>query len=115
MHKRFSFTKVVTGQCSQGGYDLQVEKWAKKLGLPYIGYPADWGKYGNSAGPIRNQQMLEEERPDMVVAFPGNNGTQDMIKKTIVWGRTNPIKLFMVKACGTITPVPIKKQASLFT
>lgn len=43
-------------------------------------YPADWKKYGNSAGPIRNQQMLDEGKPDLVVAFPGGKGTANMVK-----------------------------------
>jgi len=32
-------------------------------------YPADWDKYGKRAGPIRNNQMLKEGKPDQVVAF----------------------------------------------
>lgn len=44
-------------------------------------YPADWKKYGSRAGPIRNQQMLDEGKPDLVVAFPGGSGTKDMIAR----------------------------------
>lgn len=45
-------------------------------------YPADWNKYGKAAGPIRNQQMLREGKPDMVIAFlaPDSIGTRHMIK-----------------------------------
>lgn len=42
-------------------------------------YPAEWDKYGKAAGPIRNQQMLDEGRPDMVIAFPGGKGTAHMV------------------------------------
>ena len=44
-------------------------------------FPAEWGVHGKSAGPIRNRRMLEEGRPDMVIAFRGPNsrGTQNMI------------------------------------
>ena len=44
-------------------------------------YPADWKKHGKAAGPIRNQQMLDEGKPDIVVAFPGDRGTADMIER----------------------------------
>ena len=44
-------------------------------------YPANWKKYGKGAGPIRNQQMLDEGKPDLVVAFPGNDGTADMVAR----------------------------------
>ncbi len=43
-------------------------------------YPANWDEYGRSAGPIRNQQMLDEGKPDIVIAFPGGRGTAHMIK-----------------------------------
>lgn len=42
-------------------------------------YPADWARFGKSAGYLRNKQMLEEGKPDLVVAFPGGRGTANMI------------------------------------
>lgn len=44
-------------------------------------YPADWNKYPKAAGPIRNQQMLDEGKPNLVVAFPGGRGTADMVRR----------------------------------
>lgn len=46
-------------------------------------YPADWEKYGRKAGPIRNQQMIDEGKPDLVIAFPTekSTGTWDMIRR----------------------------------
>jgi hypothetical protein len=38
----------------------------------------DWKRYGNAAGPIRNQRMLEWG-PDLVVAFAGGTGTAGMV------------------------------------
>ncbi len=38
-------------------------------------------KYGKSAGSIRNQQMIDEGKPDLVVAFPGGFGTKDMVRR----------------------------------
>lgn len=47
----------------------------------YKRFPADWSKYGKAAGPIRNKQMLDEGKPDLVIAFlgPNSRGTQNMI------------------------------------
>lgn len=36
-------------------------------------YPADWTRYGKRAGFLRNQQMLEEGKPDLVLAFYSNS------------------------------------------
>ena len=46
-------------------------------------YPANWKKHGKAAGPIRNQQMLDEGKPDLVLAFWKNKsrGTADMIRR----------------------------------
>lgn len=42
---------------------------------------ADWDGLGRKAGPIRNQRMLDEGKPDLVVAFPGDKGTADMVRR----------------------------------
>lgn len=47
-------------------------------------YPANWHEHGKAAGPIRNQQMLDEGKPEIVVAFsdlPVTTGTSDMVKR----------------------------------
>lgn len=44
-------------------------------------YPAQWSLHGRSAGPRRNQRMLDEGRPDLVLAFPGARGTADLVRR----------------------------------
>lgn len=44
-------------------------------------YHADWDRYGKGAGHIRNQRMLDQSKPDLVLAFPGGRGTRDMIER----------------------------------
>lgn len=61
------------------GADSLARNWAKDNGYLDEAYPADWNKYGKRAGYIRNTQMLNEGKPDLVVAFPGGKGTQMMI------------------------------------
>lgn len=63
------------------GADSLAEKWARANNIPFEGYPADWKQYGRSAGPIRNKQMLDEGKPDVVIAFPGGRGTSNMINQ----------------------------------
>lgn len=65
------------------GADIISRIEAEILGIPVLKFPADWNKYGKSAGPIRNTQMLKEGKPDMVIAFHDNiessKGTKHMV------------------------------------
>lgn len=67
------------------GADTLAVKAARECGLPFREYPAQWERYGRSAGPKRNAQMLEVERPHLVVAFHwdigSSRGTKDMVEK----------------------------------
>lgn len=42
-------------------------------------FKADWETHGRSAGPIRNQKMLTESEPHLIVAFRGGKGTAHMV------------------------------------
>jgi len=61
------------------GADTLANDWAISRKVNVIEYPANWNKYGKSAGPVRNRQMLNTN-PDIIVAFPGGRGTAHMIK-----------------------------------
>jgi hypothetical protein len=56
-------------------------EWACRRGIENIKFHAEWEKLGRKAGPLRNQLMLDEGRPDVVVAFPGGRGTEDMMMR----------------------------------
>lgn len=62
------------------GADRMAGQWANANGVPVRTHPADWNRYGRGAGPIRNMQMLHEERPELVIAFPGGSGTSHMVR-----------------------------------
>lgn len=72
------------------GADSLAAAWAKDCGLDEFGevlaFPADWNKHGVAAGPIRNLKMLLDGKPDLVVAFPGGNGTKNMIQLAQKYG-----------------------------
>jgi hypothetical protein len=63
------------------GADTLAIQYAKKYNNPLKTYPANWDLHGKAAGIIRNQQMLDHEHPDLVVAFPGGRGTADMMRR----------------------------------
>lgn len=63
------------------GADSLAADWALDRDVLCKAYPADWDRDGRAAGPIRNQRMLDEGKPHMVVAFPGGRGTADMIRR----------------------------------
>ena len=79
---------VLAGGCR--GADTLAACAAQACGYPFREFPADWQKFGKAAGPIRNQQMLDEGKPDLVVAFHENleksKGTKDMIRRAIRQG-----------------------------
>ena len=56
--------------CSKGADDM-ADQWARENRVPVEKYPALWDVHGRGAGPIRNQLMVDDAKPDMVLAFPG--------------------------------------------
>lgn len=74
---------VIEGGCR--GADTMARRIARRLNIAVREYPADWGQYGRSAGPIRNQHMLNEGKPELVLAFhpdiKRSKGTADMIRR----------------------------------
>lgn len=64
------------------GADYLAKKWAEANDVSVLEFKANWNKYGKPAGMIRNQQMLDEGNPDIVIAFKGGNGTADMVKRS---------------------------------
>jgi len=63
------------------GADVIAGQIARELGIPTEVYPALWDKYGKRAGFVRNRQMLDEGKPDLVLAFPvgESRGTRMMM------------------------------------
>lgn len=70
---------VIHGGCPTGA-DAFAQEWASPV-VPIEMYAAEWDKHGKAAGPIRNQRMIDEGKPDLVVAFPGGRGTADMVRR----------------------------------
>lgn len=61
------------------GADSLAADWAAYRNVKAQIFRADWENEGRSAGPKRNQRMIDEGKPHMVIAFPGGRGTADMV------------------------------------
>lgn len=73
------FDHVIHGGAAGG--DNIAKEWAAIHKLPVTEYKANWKRYGKRAGPLRNRRMLDEGKPELVVALPGGRGTADMIER----------------------------------
>lgn len=97
------------------GADAQAHVWAVKNGITPKPFPAFWegpcaplcppghrverddgSDYCPLAGHLRNQQMLDEFKPDLVVAFPGGRGTADMVKRAILAQQRGELEVMVV-------------------
>lgn len=76
-------TVVIEGEAR--GADRMAREAAEDSSIPVLKFPAHWERYGAAAGPIRNRQMLDEGKPDMVVAFhndiQNSKGTKNMVEQ----------------------------------
>jgi predicted Rossmann-fold nucleotide-binding protein len=95
-HERHRFTAIIEGGAS--GADAGARTFGEQEGIPVETFPADWSdlshpgaiirtrrdgaRYDATAGHRRNQRMLEEGRPNLVIAFPGGRGTADMVRRS---------------------------------
>lgn len=81
------------------GADTIAEEAALARGAKVEEYRAQWNVLGRGAGPVRNQQMLDEGKPDLVVAFhddlTASKGTFDMVQRAGKAGLT----VYVIGAC----------------
>ena len=81
-------TTIIHGNCR--GADQMAGAAAEALGLKVIKEPALWNTLGKAAGLVRNQDILDEHHPDLVIAFhhdlDQSKGTKDMISRAKLIG-----------------------------
>ena len=98
LHKELPITEVVSGMAT--GADSEGEFWAEDRNIPVARFRAAWErwgvpgavigvrqngmKYNKLAGFDRNQQMADYA--DALIAFPGGNGTADMVARATAKG-----------------------------
>lgn len=88
---------VVVIHGAEDGADRLAGICARGLAHREEPYPAEWGRLGSAAGPIRNTRMLAEGKPDRGLAFGplwmhragspltswSRTGTGDMVSKML--------------------------------
>lgn len=108
LHQREAI--IVTHGANPRGADLYAHEWftlpeqafnrARRRLEPAVEYlaledphPASWELHGKTAGPIRNQEMVDT-KPDIVFAFPTpkSEGTLDCIARA--WLKDIPVYLW---------------------
>ena len=75
----FEATHGQIGRLGHGaarGVDTFSANWSKRAGMEPVPYEADWIRYGDAAGSIRNEEMLDHFKPDVLLVFPGHVGTR---------------------------------------
>ena len=76
----YSLTKpieIVSGMAR--GVDSLAIEFASAIGYSIKTFPADWDKYGKSAGPTRNKQMAEYSDALIAIWDGKSRGTKNMI------------------------------------
>lgn len=68
---------VISGKAK--GADAHGELWAKMNNVPVEEFPADWDKYGKSAGYKRNTKMAENAEALIALWDGKSRGTKMMI------------------------------------
>ena len=85
---------VILSGCASGA-DAIGERYAKENGFLVEKHPADWKTYGKSAGPRRNQQMVDI--CDFVICFwdEKSRGTRSIIEYAKKYKKPIRIKIIL--------------------
>ncbi len=76
--KDIPITTIIEGGAK--GADALANRYGVEENIDVVTFQAPWKLYGKRAGYIRNKQMLDEGKPELVVAFPGGKGTANMVE-----------------------------------
>ncbi len=75
LHARHQIKELINGTAR--GADSQGDRWARENRIKLSRFPANWDRYGKSAGFKRNLVMAEQA-PDLGIQYPGGRGTANM-------------------------------------
>ncbi len=75
---RGPFERLLHGDAR--GVDRMAGKWARDHHVLEWDFLPEWHRVDPEDGLSRNQRMIEAGAPDLVVAFPGGVGTENMIE-----------------------------------
>jgi hypothetical protein len=103
LHREHGIACIIEGGAR--GADTLARQFAEAAGIPVETYAADWKGQRRAAGPIRNKRMLDEGKPDLVVAFPGGRGTANMV------GQARKAGVRVLEICESRTIAEIETPA----
>jgi YspA, cpYpsA-related SLOG family len=76
---RGPFERLIHGGAR--GVDRIAGTWARKNGVLEWDFLPEWHRAGMHDGSVRNERMIAEALPALVIAFPGGDGTADMVER----------------------------------
>ena len=79
LQARGPFERIIHGDAR--GVDKMAGKWARDHGILEWDFLPEWHRVDADDGLNRNQRMILAGAPDLVVAFPGGEGTENMIEQ----------------------------------
>jgi hypothetical protein len=82
---------IVISGCARGA-DEAGEAWARARGVEVMRMPADWRKYGRSAGPRRNAEMSLVCTASILWWDGESAGTANMIARLVAAGKPHIIR-----------------------
>jgi ABC-type Fe3+-hydroxamate transport system substrate-binding protein len=77
LHQERGITLIIHGAAQ--GADSLADEWSKARGVETLPCLADVERYKRAVWDEQCKQMLAH-KPDLVVAFPGGNGTANMVQ-----------------------------------
>ena len=102
------------------GADRAIGRAAQQLGWRVQSLPAEWGRYGRSAGPIRNRRLLEQALAEaqahtspsftasvLVIAFPGGPGTASLVQQARRCSSRSPVPVVVMEVPPPFSPEPL--------
>ena len=78
LHLESPISDLIHG-AAMGG-DPLAGRWAQENNVAVREFPLQWNLHCWAGGSAHNQQMLDEEQPDIVIAFLGDSGTALMVQ-----------------------------------
>jgi len=97
-----------------------IARAAHQLGWCSLVMPAEWGRHGRAAGPIRNRELLEQAiaravahtspgsiASVLVVAFPGGAGTASLVQQARRMASRSPVPISVAEVQAPCAcPIP---------
>ena len=70
--------QIISGSCK--GVDLLGERFAEENNIEKVVFKPEWGKYGDKAGPIRNEKMAQYADALILIWDGKSKGSKNMKK-----------------------------------